>query len=77
MWEQLREGPGTGCHCSPRAAAPATPLLTPSPATDPMKVNLGIPRQDIDIAHPEPDAHRVLRAEPVVEVAQPEATMDG
>jgi hypothetical protein len=68
-------GLGHAATIAPGTGTPASPVRTPSPVMDPTGVNLGIPWWEIDDAHPEPDAHQVPWAEPVVEVAQPESTM--
>jgi hypothetical protein len=41
----------------------------------PPEVNPGMPQQEIDAMHLDPDVHQVQRAEPVGKVAQPEAAM--
>jgi predicted nuclease with TOPRIM domain len=37
--------------------------------------SLGMPRRELDFAHPGPDVHQIARARPNNEVADPDATM--
>jgi hypothetical protein len=60
---------------APGTTALAAPIRTPSTIVDPAENSPGIPWQELDTAHSGQNAHRVQRAEPSDEVADPEATM--
>jgi hypothetical protein len=80
QWEPMQLTGGSGLErrlgqAATGTATPAALVRNPPPVVDPPEVNLGMPQQEIDVEHLDPEAHRVQQADPVDKVAQPKAAM--